>query len=236
MKYKMIDTGVASAQANMDIDRGLLNDLQPDSEPIIHFYDWSGPAATCGHFIQPEKYLSMDAVALNSLDLGKRPTGGGLIFHLSDLAFSVLIPSSHGLYSLNTLENYSCINKIVIQAICEFLGKSLNIALLQSSSEKGYPKFCMAQPTIYDVMIEGKKVGGAAQRRTKSGFLHQGSISLGVPAYEWIEKIVLNPLELIDSMRQYSFYLIEGDPSKNFLKQARLDFRNCLLNAFNLAS
>ena len=236
MKYKVIDTGVASAQVNMDIDRNLLNDLESDSEPIIHFYDWSNPSATYGHFIQPEKYLSMDAVNLNFLDLGKRPTGGGVIFHLSDLAFSVLIPSNHRLYSLNTLENYSNINKIVIEAICEFLGKSLNIALFQSPSEKGYPKFCMAQPTVYDVMIEGKKVGGAAQRKTKTGFLHQGSISLAVPPYEWIEKIVLDPLKLINSMREYSFYLIEGDPSKNLLKQVRLDFRNFLLNAFNLNS
>ena len=40
----------------------------------------------------------------------------------------------------------------------------------------------MAEPTIYDVMAGGKKVGGAAQRRGKQGLLHQGTIALSVPS------------------------------------------------------
>ena len=39
----------------------------------------------------------------------------------------------------------------------------------------------MAKPTPFDLVIEGKKVGGAAQRRTRKGLLHQGSLSVCPP-------------------------------------------------------
>ena len=35
---------------------------------------------------------------------------------------------------------------------------------------------CFANPVSADVMIDGRKIAGAAQRRTRAGLLHQGSI------------------------------------------------------------
>ncbi len=35
---------------------------------------------------------------------------------------------------------------------------------------------CFANPVRADVMIDGRKVAGAAQRRTRAGLLQQGSV------------------------------------------------------------
>ncbi|MFZ3375780.1 MAG: hypothetical protein WA183_09525, partial [Chthoniobacterales bacterium] len=35
---------------------------------------------------------------------------------------------------------------------------------------------CFATPVRADVLVDGRKVAGAAQRRTQAGLLHQGSI------------------------------------------------------------
>jgi lipoate-protein ligase A len=35
---------------------------------------------------------------------------------------------------------------------------------------------CFANPVRADVLVDGRKVAGAAQRRTRAGLLHQGSI------------------------------------------------------------
>jgi len=35
---------------------------------------------------------------------------------------------------------------------------------------------CFANPVRADIMLNGRKVAGAAQRRTRAGLLHQGSI------------------------------------------------------------
>jgi len=40
----------------------------------------------------------------------------------------------------------------------------------------GTPDACFANPVRADVLIDGRKIAGAAQRRTRQGLLHQGSI------------------------------------------------------------
>src|SRR5262249_49694531 len=140
--------------------------------------------ATYGHFIAPSQFLNLSAMADLGLDLAQRPTGGGITFHLSDLAFSMLIPASHPGYSANTLANYAFINHLVAKAIKEFMHLSKEPLLLPIEPALSDPKaahFCMAKPTKYDLMLDGRKVAGAAQRRTKFGFLHQGTISLALP-------------------------------------------------------
>jgi lipoate-protein ligase A len=43
----------------------------------------------------------------------------------------------------------------------------------------GYSRhLCFANPVRADLMIDGRKIAGAAQRRTRAGLLHQGSIQL----------------------------------------------------------
>jgi lipoate-protein ligase A len=37
---------------------------------------------------------------------------------------------------------------------------------------------CFSNPVIDDLLLNGRKIAGAAQRRTRGGFLHQGSIQL----------------------------------------------------------
>jgi len=186
---KIWETGKATARENMGQDAFLLENLERDSDAVLHLYDWWGDCATYGHFIQPEKFFDLEAVSQKGLTLEKRPTGGGIIFHSFDLAFSLAIPVGHDLYSPNTLESYVNVNREVIDVICQFLGRECEATLLnaQPKSKKGLSQhFCMASPTQYDVILDGKKVGGAAQRRTRSGFLHQGTLSLVEPSSELI--------------------------------------------------
>jgi len=43
--------------------------------------------------------------------------------------------------------------------------------------DRGYSRrLCFANPVSADVMIDSRKIAGAAQRRTRAGLLHQGSI------------------------------------------------------------
>ena len=198
MEY--IDTGKRSAEENMELDCALLEDLGYCSDLILHFYDWENPSATYGHFIKPEEYLQE-----GKLDLAKRPTGGGIVFHVTDFAFSVLVPKDHPGYSENTLENYAFINKKVIEA----LGGGELLPHEPEALDKASMSFCMAKPTRYDVMIEGRKVGGAAQRRTKDGYLHQGTIFLKKPSEEFLRSILLPGTRVLEGMEENSHAFAE---------------------------
>lgn len=222
--WTLLDTGIGSAHDNMEIDRHLLENLRPDSQPILHLYEWEGCCATYGYFTKPEQFLQMESVESGLLNIARRPTGGGVIFHLTDLAFSVLIPANHPRYSVNTLENYSLVNSAVAKTIEEFSGKTLTTDLLVecSNTPQNCPlNFCMAKPTIYDVMINGQKVGGAAQRRTKNGLLHQGSISIALPPLDFLKKTLVEDSGVLEAMQTNTFCLINSPYKQDVLNRTR---------------
>ncbi|CCB85525.1 lipoyl protein ligase domain-containing protein [Parachlamydia acanthamoebae] len=236
MTWKIVQSGCCSASSNMHRDYELLSQLESIKQPIFHSYEWIGDCATFGHFIQPFDFLNEQAVNRLNLNLAKRPTGGGIVFHVSDLAFSALIPASHSAYSVNTLENYAFVNQVVMQALRAFMG---NQALPQLLPEEPLPldasskNFCMAKPTKYDVMLEGRKVGGGAQRRTKHGFLHQGTIALAMPKEDFLQEILLPGTCVMTAMKQHSYLLLGANYTHKQLDEARQELKRLLIDGFS---
>jgi len=212
-------------------DAALLADLDPNWPPILHFYDWVKPSLTYGYFIDIKKYLHIEKLAEHKLDLARRPTGGGIVFHIWDLAFSFLMPAGHPQFCLNTLDNYRFVNEIVLDAVVSYF--SLQDAYLTASSatqrDPSCNHFCMARPTIYDAVFRGMKVAGAAQRRTKKGFLHQGTISLTLPQIDLLEDILCSKEEVVRAMQIYTFAPLEKGAS---LQTARADLKKILHQKF----
>lgn len=206
MYWDILETGLSSAKENMEYDARLLAELGERERPILHLYGWKRPSVTYGHFIHPEQVINLPEAEKAGLDLARRPTGGGVVFHLWDLAFSVLIPAKCSLFSVNTLDNYGLVNRVVQEVVKDFLGLQTSLTPIDAATaHASCANFCMARPTKYDVMLEGKKIAGAAQRKTKDGFLHQGTIALIPPDLELLSKL-LSP-EIQEAMVQSTFPL-----------------------------
>lgn len=230
----IIHNGQKSAEENMRFDAELLENAKNFLNPVLHFYEWKSPSATYGYFADPTALLFLDRAG--SLDLARRPTGGGVIFHIWDFAFSILVPVSSPLYSVNTLNNYALINAIVLSSVTSFLGNSTSFYLTPQdgvSLAKDCKHFCMAKPTQYDVMLKNKKVAGAAQRKTKKGFLHQGSICLQLPDRNYLQQIIRSK-EVIDAMYLHTFPLL-GDQAvlKAQITAAKIDLQTLLAYHLN---
>jgi len=209
--WNILDTGVNSAEENMRIDTDLLENLSDHSQPTLHLYDWKNDCATYGYFVDPFDFLSKEGVERRKLELARRPTGGGIIFHMWDFAFSVAVPSHSKYFSQNTLDNYAFVNNAVLLAAQEFLQTQEKPEIIPDDFaplDVSCKRFCMAQPTKYDVVLHGKKIAGAAQRKTKQGFLHQGTISLMMPPKEYLEEVLLQGTEVLDAMFANTFALM----------------------------
>jgi len=201
--WKTICSGRNTAKKNMEIDKFLLENLPFDGDPILHLYEWEGPSATFGYFIDPKKHLS----TLDKVNWARRPTGGGLVFHIWDFAFSVLIPSNHHGYSNDTMQNYKFINDAVLQAVENFSTQTCNLLPHEPDIyEEKAKKFCFGKPTKYDVMFRGKKIAGSAQRCKRNGYLHQGSISLVAPDIDLLYELL--PKEVARAIEQNTFALL----------------------------
>lgn len=234
--WRVIDTGKAPPEENMAVDAVLLHGMAAEPKPILHLYDWEGECATYGYFIDPAKLLNRQAIEGKLIGLARRPTGGGVIFHVADWAFSVLVPASHPAYSVNTLDNYAFVNRLVIEVVSRFAGQCATLSLLPDDPAEGAldsRHFCMAKPTKYDVMLDGRKVGGGAQRRTKAGFLHQGTISLALPDEGFLRRVLLSGNEVEAQMRRFTCSLIGEKVSLRTIAEARKElsrqFRHIIL-------
>lgn len=222
------DSGLGTAQENMDRDKKILETL---TSPLLHHYDWQGPCATYGYFLKPEKVLNLERAQALQFSLGRRPTGGGVIFHLTDLAFSLFLPADHPQFSVNTLENYRFVNEMVIEAVGGFSPHLQGGELLKEEVSPLHPScacFCMAKPTKYDVMVGGKKVGGAAQRRTKKGFLHQGTLALAPLPLDQIAQILPEGSPVREGMFQTTLTLVDEELTPAQLHSLRQELRQVL--------
>ncbi|NGX32440.1 MAG: Octanoyltransferase LipM [Candidatus Anoxychlamydiales bacterium] len=223
---QILDTRKKSAQNNMQIDGDLLDNLK--DEPILHFYDWEKDSITYGYFIDIKKYIDLKKANKRDLDLAKRPTGGGIVFHIWDIAFSFLMPKNHKYFYLDPLKNYEFVNSLILEALEEFLvkkedEKSKSYGLKENehfNKIKSFDSFCMAKPTKYDVVYKGKKIAGAAQRRKKTGYLHQASICLIEPDFEYLKDVLLEK-EIANAIFKSSYPIFIND-NKNIVEKRRI--------------
>jgi lipoate---protein ligase len=145
-KWEIVTSGPEVAHAVMERDAQLLASLEACPRPILHLYEWAGPSATYGHFIRLEEHVDLEAAGVEGVTFAKRPTGGGIVFHITDLAFSLLLPANDPECSSIPIENYQFVNRIVAQAVEKLVGERLT--LLPTEEEPAGPAgFCMARPT-----------------------------------------------------------------------------------------
>lgn len=237
--WEILDTGRQNAEENMRLDAQLLEKADSFSKPVLHLYEWEGDSATYGYFTDPAKLLDLDQVKKHSLNLARRPTGGGIIFHIWDMAFSVVVPAHCPEFSINTLDNYAFVNNAVLAAIKEFLGGKPPLSLTPidfSSWDPDCAHFCMAKPTKYDVMWEGKKIAGAAQRKTKKGFLHQGTIALVMPPPDYLSRILRPGTQVSDAMQAHTCPILGEVASADQLRSAKKKLRLALATHLTQAS
>ena len=169
------DENPHSAAMNMAIDEAL---LETAVGPTIRFYRWRSPALSFGYFGK----FSDVAIYAAERDLVRRWTGGGIVFHGDDLTYSIVIPASDPVFDESSIAIYEKIHRALADALNGVGERAVvaggvdpgGIALSKHAAASGYN--CFANPVRADVMINGRKIAGAAQRRTRRGLLQQGSI------------------------------------------------------------
>ncbi len=221
--WEVQDTGVQSAEANMRFDTHLLEEADRLEKPVLHLYEWAGASATYGYFLDPTSVVRLSRAEKLGLSLARRPTGGGMVFHLWDWAFSLVMPAHVPEFSINPLDNYAFVNCAVLNTVKEF-SQGMALGMILEDFPELDPScrfFCMAKPTKYDVMWQGKKIAGAAQRKTRKGFLHQGTLSLSLPDAAYLQELLIPGTAVLEAMRLHTFPLLGASASAAEITEAK---------------
>jgi lipoate-protein ligase A len=165
--WRLLIHGPASPARNMAVDEALLREVR---EPVLRVYEWSVPAVSLGYF--------QHATLAGERPFVRRYTGGGLVDHAHDITYTVVLPRAHPWMKLSMPESY-CVIHQGVQAALAACGIASD---LTPSAHAVESDACFAKPVRFDLIADAQKVSGAAQRRTREGMLHQGSILLPDPA------------------------------------------------------
>jgi lipoate-protein ligase A len=168
----------------------LLSALDGSAPPTVRFFQWERPSITFGYMLRVERELNTDLCRERQVPFIRRITGGGVVFHGCDITFSIVFPRGLAPDTSNPLSSYRFINGIFLKAFGKL---GLSASLLSGGGEKSADarNVCFVEPTTYDVLYNGRKLVGNAQRRRKEWVLNHGSMLLNT-GYRQMADLIAN--------------------------------------------
>jgi lipoyl(octanoyl) transferase len=150
--------------AQMACDEALLAQA---CSPVLRVFCWTEPWVSIGYFVP---WGAAEATR-PGWPVCRRWTGGGVVVHDGDFTFSLVAPRSEPWSVLRPGESYRLLH-LALESALQAAGCE---AVLFEGPAQGAAA-CFAGPVRYDLVDGTRKVAGGAQRRTKRGLLHQGSV------------------------------------------------------------
>jgi lipoate-protein ligase A len=161
-EFRVLETGFHRAAFNMGLDEALLRSVaEGRSLPTLRFYGWAPPAVSIGYFQGLHEEVDTAACKAAGIDVVRRITGGGAVFHHHEVTYSIVLPLGHPLARANILDSY----RLLLGGIIE------GLAAMDIHAEFA---------PINDIVAGGKKISGNAQTRKLGCILQHGTVILDV--------------------------------------------------------
>jgi len=154
---------------NMAVDEWI---LETAVEPVIRVYGWQGAWGSLGYFMALDEARASFPEA--GLSWVRRWTGGGVVNHMDDWTYTLVVPGGHPLSKWRGAESYRAVH----EALGRVLAAEGACVRLSTGAESTGVAACFQNPVGFDLVnAAAGKVAGAGQRRTRYGLLHQGSVA-----------------------------------------------------------
>ena len=167
---------------NMALDQLLLD----GSDFVLRFYGWSQPTLSLGKSQKVIDDLDLDFAQKKGLAIVRRATGGQTVLHDQELTYSVV--GSTPPFPRGVIESYKMI-AIPLRTALISLGAKVELAGINSSEKpkkfKPTSSHCFLEPSAHEIMVEGKKLIGSAQKRSRGRLLQHGSIPVNINRKLW---------------------------------------------------
>ena len=164
----------------MAIDAALLDEVDKTDDPktVVRFYSWIRPTISLGRNQKVEKAVDVDYCREAGIDIVHRPTGGRAVLHDDELTYAI-ISNDAATFGDTIYGNY----KAVSEALCVGFNRIGVQAILapdtrkpQANGDSDPP--CFVSTSRYELMVDGRKIAGSAQRRIRRSFLQHGSLPI----------------------------------------------------------
>lgn len=161
---------------NMAVDE-VLWEAASDGQLSLRFYSWTPATLSLGYFQSWHDRRRHAASA--GCPVVRRASGGGAIVHDDDaheVTYSVALPTAGRSRSVQTWL-YETMHRSLVMALSHW-GIAARRFVGDPPPRRPEPFLCFQRHTEGDVLIEGHKVAGSAQRRSSGALLQHGSVLL----------------------------------------------------------
>lgn len=169
--FRLLQTDYHSAAFNMALDEVLLNRIAAGtSAPTLRFYRWKPAAISIGYFQSLEAEVDTAKCKEMGVDVVRRQTGGGAVFHDDEITYSIHAPLALNLLPEKILDSYAKICEALIIGLGQ-IGIPAHFAPINDIVVKS-PTLIHAetgQPIL-------QKISGNAQTRKQGILLQHGTI------------------------------------------------------------
>lgn len=153
---------------NMARDEAMLAAAQP----AARLYGWRPACVSLGR-AQTEGQVDLDAARDGGLDVVRRATGGGAILHNeSEVTYAIVLPLDHPGLPRDIAGSFAFLSAGVVAAL-RHLGLPAEIESVPDNTRE---TLCYVRKQGTNVMVNGRKISGGAQRRTDRAVLQHGTI------------------------------------------------------------
>lgn len=178
LELRLLPTLAASGPEQMARDEALLESAAERGVASFRFYRWTEPTLSLGYFQQASERTG----AFAPLAWVRRASGGAAILHHAshELTYSFALPTSAA--AIPGGESWICRVHYAIRDCLKTLGIRTRAVICGEENKIG-DFLCFLHHTPGDLVLDGSKVVGSAQRKLRGAILQHGTILLSTSAY-----------------------------------------------------
>lgn len=161
---------------NMAIDQAILESTAATGQPTLRFYQWAPATLSLGYF---QKLSDRERhSASTNCPIIRRASGGGAIVHDHELTYSLCIATEGSIAKANA-DLYDIVHLAIQSGLAE---QGVSVELYEAAAGEKVkasptdPFLCFERRAVGDIVCDGAKVGGSAQRRLKNALIQHGSL------------------------------------------------------------
>jgi lipoate-protein ligase A len=160
---------------NMALDEAAAETAAEGGPRTLRVYRWEPGTLSLGYG-QPSDTVDWAYCEREGIPVVRRPTGGGGIYHdaYGDISYSIVVPAEEVPGDL--MASYEVLLEPVIDA---FDRMGVPAAVAEERVDAIHEPACYLREIhpAHDIVVEGRKISGTAQHRTREAVVQHGSIS-----------------------------------------------------------
>jgi lipoate-protein ligase A len=179
--WRWMDGKTAAGAVHMAVDAAVLENPSRIRVPTVRMYRWK-PACLSLGIHQRDSRVDYPACRRDGVDVVRRPTGGRAVLHSDEATYSIVVPAGSEWSGLPKQELYRNVSESIV---CGLSRLGLPVSYEKRSGRPPSPRdasavmSCFSSAARWEILLDGRKLVGSAQKLGLSGVLQHGSILTG---------------------------------------------------------